>query len=408
MGSANKKIMILGAGIYQLPLIDRARRLGLETLVVSIPGNYPGFDLAHQIHYLNTTDQEGILRLARAERISAITTCGTDVAVRSLGYVCEKLGLPGIDYACARLCTNKVAMKQALRAAGVRTPAFQEVESESQALQAARQLGFPVMVKCVDKSGSRGIMRADQEDQVARAYQYARAASAAPYVLVEHCLAGPELGVDGFISADQEVLWLHDKIAFFNGAANVGVGHVIPPQITSAQRQDVLQQAHQALQALKINNSFFDMDIILAREGASIIEVGARMGANCIPEMISGAYGFDCYEQILRCALGQPPQLQQQLQHACAVQLLRAPQDGILNQLALRRPLVGVEVQFDYGPGDAVRQFSIGPDRIGHLVAVAETGAAALQKVQEAQEELLLVYEASAAPEQQTPSALAL
>ncbi|NLB59998.1 MAG: hypothetical protein GX806_02825, partial [Lentisphaerae bacterium] len=92
----------------------------------------------------------------------------------------------------------------------------------------------------------------------------------------------------------------------------------------------------------------------------------------------------------------------------CAVQLLRAPQDGILKQLALRRPLVGVEVQFDYGPGDAVRQFSIGPDRIGHLVAVAETGAAALQKVQEAQEELLLVYEASAAPEQQTPSALAL
>ena len=46
-----KKIMILGAGIYQVPLIKTAKRMGLYTIVVSIPGNYPGFALADKVYY---------------------------------------------------------------------------------------------------------------------------------------------------------------------------------------------------------------------------------------------------------------------------------------------------------------------------------------------------------------------
>ena len=59
-----KKIMILGAGIYQVPLIRTARRMGLYTIVVSIPGDYPGFALADKIYELNTRDKEAILAAA--------------------------------------------------------------------------------------------------------------------------------------------------------------------------------------------------------------------------------------------------------------------------------------------------------------------------------------------------------
>ena len=51
-----KKIMILGAGIYQVPLIKTAKKLGLYTIVVSIPGNYPGFELADKVYYENTVN----------------------------------------------------------------------------------------------------------------------------------------------------------------------------------------------------------------------------------------------------------------------------------------------------------------------------------------------------------------
>ena len=65
-----KKIMILGAGIYQVPLIKTAKRMGLYTIVVSIPGNYPGFALADKVYYENTVDDEKILEIARAEPVS--------------------------------------------------------------------------------------------------------------------------------------------------------------------------------------------------------------------------------------------------------------------------------------------------------------------------------------------------
>ena len=76
-----KKIMILGAGIYQVPLIKTAKKLGLYTIVVSIPGNYPGFELADKVYYENTVDDEKILEIAKEEQIDGIITTGTDVCV---------------------------------------------------------------------------------------------------------------------------------------------------------------------------------------------------------------------------------------------------------------------------------------------------------------------------------------
>ena len=80
-----KKIMILGAGIYQVPLIETAKRMGLYTIVVSIPGNYPGFALADKVYYENTVDDEKILEIAREENIDGIVTTGTDVCVITIG-----------------------------------------------------------------------------------------------------------------------------------------------------------------------------------------------------------------------------------------------------------------------------------------------------------------------------------
>ena len=56
-----KKIMILGAGIYQVPLIRAAKEMGFFVIVVSIKGDYPGFALADKIYYINTTDREACL-----------------------------------------------------------------------------------------------------------------------------------------------------------------------------------------------------------------------------------------------------------------------------------------------------------------------------------------------------------
>ena len=61
-------ILILGAGIYQVPLIKKAQEMGLRAVITSIPGNYPGFAAADKVYYANTTDKDAVLDIARSER----------------------------------------------------------------------------------------------------------------------------------------------------------------------------------------------------------------------------------------------------------------------------------------------------------------------------------------------------
>ena len=62
-----KKILILGAGIYQVPLIETAKKLGYYTIVASIPGKYPGFALADKVYHVNTTDTQALEKIAVEE-----------------------------------------------------------------------------------------------------------------------------------------------------------------------------------------------------------------------------------------------------------------------------------------------------------------------------------------------------
>ncbi len=73
--------------------------------------------------------KEAVLDIARSERVAAVTTTGTDVAVSSIGYVCRELGLCGISEQAARVLTDKALMKEAFVNGGVTTAEFRRVEA---------------------------------------------------------------------------------------------------------------------------------------------------------------------------------------------------------------------------------------------------------------------------------------
>ena len=106
-----KKLMIMGAGIYQVPLIKVAKEMGIYTIAVSIPGKYPGFAYADEVLHINTVDAEAVLEAAKKEQIDGICTAGTDVAVMTIGRVNDALGLCGISYEAAKIACDKVSMK---------------------------------------------------------------------------------------------------------------------------------------------------------------------------------------------------------------------------------------------------------------------------------------------------------
>lgn len=373
-----KKLLILGAGVYQVPLIRTARRMGLYTIVTSIPGDYPGFRYADKAYHVNTIDREAVLEIAKEERIDGICTSGTDVAITTISYVCSRMGLSGVPEHAALCATNKAKMKKAFRDGGVRAARFTVVRSPEETLAAAEKTGFPVMVKRVDSSGSRGITLVKEKSGIAEAFAEALRASRADYALVEDVLHGVEIGVDGVVHGGKLVfLAPHEKFVYRSDRITIPVGHGFPYRGLETVQREIRAQMERAVNALGLDECSVNADVFVDGEQVSLIEIGARTGATCIPELISMYYGFDFYEKIIQNALGMEVSFAPGHEpRPCMAKLLMSPVDGRITSVdeeALDRIRQGgAEIKLDYPVGHAVERMINGTTRIGHVIAAAD------------------------------------
>lgn len=390
-----KKVLILGAGIYQVPLIKKVKEMGYYVIVSSSPGDYPGFQYADKVYYENTVDKEAILKVAQEEQIQAILTTGTDVAVSTIGYVCDQMNLSGVSHAAAIKVTNKALMKEVMVASGARTALFEKIYSLEDAFKACDKLRYPVIFKCVDKSGSRGIYRVFGESDIETAFAYAMDSTDLDYIIVEEFIEGYEIGVDGYIGDDEYVIIPHDKIIYNNGVTNVPVGHVFPYECSDELTEDIKKQIINAANALGLKNTFFNADVMIRDNKSYIIEIGARCGATCIPELLSIYLGIDYYEVMIKNALGEKISFPDKPVSASAGELLVSETTGIIREVDMTQVTYeNVDQLFmDYNVGDKVNAFRVGPDRIGQIVVRGKSVKEAMDNIALAKKQLKIIVE---------------
>lgn len=372
-----KRLMIMGAGIYQVPLIKKAKELGLETLVVSIPGLYPGIELADEFIPLDTRDKENILKYAKEKNISGICTSGTDVAVQTIGYINDHMNLSGISYEAARKVTDKLLMKQAFVDHHVSTARFEKVTSLEEAYEAADHIGYPVIVKIVDSSGSRGVKKAADRQDLLSAYMEAVNVTGKDYLLIEEYIDADEIGVDAFVGENGiEVFLPHEKFTYTVNDVTVPMGHAFPFKAGDARMSELKKQIALAVEAVGLKNCPVNADVFIKDDKVWIIEVGGRTGATCIPELISIYKGYDWYEKLILASLGEKIDFNTKVETPCMAKLLFSHADGKIvhiNQKMIESlEEKGVVVQLDYGIGKSVETMKNATDRIGHLIMAGE------------------------------------
>ncbi|MDO4477844.1 MAG: ATP-grasp domain-containing protein [Lachnospiraceae bacterium] len=372
-----KKLMILGAGIYQVPLIKKARDMGLYTIVVSVDGPYPGFALADKVLKYDTRDTAGILAAAREEGIDGIVTTGTDVAMKTIGTVCDALGLTGISAEAAKRLTDKADMKTAF-AGKVSTSPFSVVKTLAEAKDAADRIGYPVMVKACDVSGSRGISKVNDPAGLEEAFDYAMAATHTDHLIVEKAVEGYEIGLDGFVRHGQTVLCLpHDKHVARCAHSTVPAGHSFPFKGNEALQAAIRREFDAIVAATGLNNCAVNADVFVTGEDTvSVIEAGGRCGATTIPELITIYTGMDYYEGMIHTALGEDFDFTPTRAVPCMGRLLISPVTGVITAVdeaglqAIRDE--GIDFSLDYGVGDKVYQMKDGTDRIGQVIMASD------------------------------------
>ena len=382
-----KKLMIMGAGIYQVPLIKTAKEMGIHTIAVSIPGNYPGFAWADEVLHINTVDSEAVLAAAKERGIDGICTAGTDVAVMTIGRVNDALGLSGISYEAAKLACDKVLMKQCYEENGVRTARYRKVYFDEDAQEKIRGLEYPLIFKIVDSSGSRGITKVESPDQVEGAIANAKAFTRKAYYIVEEFITGSEFGAQAFVMDGKVQFILPHGDYIFQGSTGVPAGHFAPFALTEEEEADCRETTERALRAMKVDNCACNCDFIMRDGKTYVLEIGGRSGATCLAELVSIYYGYDYYRKIIEVALGEKPDFPTDQAVPNASKLLMSDRDGEIIALANRNPKEDknlYEVQFDYTVGDQVKKFHVGPHRIGHVITQGTTLEEATQALDRA------------------------
>lgn len=307
----------------------------------------------------------------------------------------SRLGLRGNPPDAVGAAWNKLAFRRRMTAAGAAQPRFVEVAPVelAQVQAAARSIGYPVVIKPLHLSASRGVMRADDDAELAARVARLQALLADPDVrasfpggpnaadrcVVESFVAGPELAHEGLLDGGElHTLALFDKPDPLDGPFFAETLYVAPAPVEPAVAGAVTAAVRAAAAALGLVEGPVHAEIRLAADGPMVLELAARsIGGLCARSLRFGA-GISLEEVVIAHALGRPPaSLERSGAAATGVAMLPVPEAGVLRAIdgvdeARARPGVS-DVVITARVGDTVVPLPEGHAYMGFVFATGES-----------------------------------
>ncbi len=300
------------AGSISAAVAAFAPRGAAGSSVVGADANRRAVAVAHcdEFAEVSTGDVEGLCDLVRRARCDAITTTGSEVSLKATASVAARLGLPFYaDPETVRRCQDKDAMRAAYRAAGLAVPGFARCEHVEEALAFARGRAFPMVVKPSRGWGQRGVARVEDEGELPRAFDEARAHSASaglPVAIVEEWLEGREYSVNGWIEDGVLASYCVTERLTVPGRRPLGVmlAEVYPSGLSPEDETRVVREARLGAAALGHTRGACYSQVGFGPRGAFLFETAARLGGGFDADVTRLASGVDLYDRLLGVALG--------------------------------------------------------------------------------------------------------
>lgn len=380
-----KKILIIGAGFLQSFVIQKAKKMGYETIAVDANPNAVGFDYADKYKVIDIVDEKACLAYAQKENIDGVLTAATDYGVLTASYIAKELGLPGLNYEIAKLIKNKYRVRRCLYENHADdTKQAYEVNRDTDIGALAERIVFPVMVKPSDGSGSRGASRVDAADALEQACHYAMDSSASQRATVETFVFGKEYGAESIVvNGEVHVLGIMQKW-MTQPPYYAELGHAMPADLPKAVEEKAKHCVESAIKALGINFGSVNMDMIITDDGAiHIVDIGARMGGNMIgPCVVPYGTGVDYMANMICNAVGDKVNFSVR-EHGTVATRLLAFGDGVVKQLPNFEKIekeYGVEIYHHLEVSQTIREYHTNLDGCGYIIAKADDIETAIAK----------------------------
>ncbi len=367
--------MILGAAYTQIPLYEAARRLGVKTVAVSIPGDYAGFEYADEKIYADISNPAACIKTAQDTWADGVATCGLDLGMKSIGAVCDAFCLKGPSGKSAETASDKFLEKTAFEKAGVRTARFVLVRTEEDLIRAMKKLRFPLVVKAVDLMGGRGVFVSHTPEEVVENYRKSMSVTGKNYCIVEEFIKGELFGVEAMIQNGEFLFILPNNTEVIEAQTAIPVGHSIPFAHSNIIKEKAIAEVKKAVKAVGLDNCPINCDCILSGDDVYIVELTGRCGATGIAEMVGMHFGIDYYEAVVRLAMGMDlsDMFTKSGDRCILTHTLTADRNGVLTRVRNYNPPDDriKELSFNVEPGDVIKPFTNGRDRVGQIIISA-------------------------------------
>lgn len=303
------RILFLGGAIQQIPVIEYAIKHGHYTILCDFLPDNPGKLVAERFYLVSTTDKEKILEIAIENKIEAVLAYASDPAALTAAYIGCQMNIPSNSYETVEILSKKDLFRNFLRANQFETPlseSFNDVETASDELS---RFKFPLMVKPIDSSGSKGVSIIYEKNELEDKFHYAMNFSRDKKVILEEYIEMDHpcmVGGDAFVINGNIVF-----IGCVNSHRNHRISKFVPigtsyPLLISEERiVRVKLELQKLITAVKFKSGAVNIEFMFDKEDRIfIIEVGPRNGGNMIPEMLNEMCGFDMVRASVECAMG--------------------------------------------------------------------------------------------------------
>lgn len=368
-----KKVLVIGAGPLQVPLIKKVKELGHQAICVDGNPSAVGFTIADKYKHINIVDQEACLKYAKEQEVDGVLTVATDYGVLTVAHIAKEMQLPGLSYHVAQIIKNKHLVSERLIQSDVlKLRQSYQVSGIEQVELFKEEIQYPVIVKPIDGSGSRGITVVTKENELREATIEAINLSVTKNALIETFIKGKEYGVEIFVdNFEVHVLAILDKVMTLPpDFAELGHATVVDD---IELRKRIIDKVIDAVRALEINMGSVNMDILVTEKDVEIIDIGARAGGNLISShIVPLSTGVDLYGNSIKVSLGERADFNQ---------------DNNLNYIATRilnfrqgevRKIHDIQVIHEFGyvkdiilniqEGSQVREYHNNLDSCGYIV----------------------------------------
>jgi biotin carboxylase len=391
-----KTVLVVGAGRYQRAVIHRAKELGLRVVTVDRNPDAPGLREADVGRVVDFADADAVLEVLADLEIDGVTTVQAERAVPMVARLADALGVPGIGVDTARRMTHKVAMRRRLAEAGVPQPRFTTLRTAAEASRAAREVGFPAVLKPAAGSGQHGVFRVGSPEEVELHLEEAIAVSPGEEAILEEYVEGVEMNGIVIVCGGKTLsVTLCDRLHPPGPSFGVSWIHLYPPTVEGEELAEAERVAAEAARALGLETGIAFPQLIAAADGrVLLVECAARIGG-LMAELLEHALGIDLLAVQLRMALGEdvPAELvRERFRRPTAVRFLTAEPGPLQTGRVLRvGPLDAVlaapgvvEASVYAVEGETIRPVSVISDRRGYVIAVGETRDEALARAEAA------------------------